>query len=103
MVKIRLQRLGTKGQPFYRIVVMEARDRRNGRPIETIGTYNPLTDPETVHADRKRFDHWISQGAVPTDAVRMLVLKEKLKKAGKPKRPQLQTEDKTPQEIPKVP
>lgn len=86
MVAIRLSRLGAKNFPFYRIVVIDKRERRNGRPIEVLGTYNPLTDPETVVVNRERFDHWLSQGAQPTDPVRMIVLKEKIKKPRKPKK-----------------
>ncbi len=86
MVTIRLQRLGARNQPFYRIVVMDKRERRNGRPIETLGTYNPLTDPETVVVNRERFKHWVDTGAQMTDAIAMLVLKEKRKKARLPAR-----------------
>ena len=69
MVKIRLRRVGAKGQPFYRVVVSEARTPRDGRFIETIGHYNPRTDPPTIHIDAERALHWLRNGAQPTEAV----------------------------------
>ena len=77
MVKIRLRRLGAKKAPFYRIVVADSRYPRDGRFIEEIGTYNPLTDPATVDVDADRAQEWIKKGAQPTDTVRGI-----LKKAG---------------------
>ena len=77
MVKIRLRRLGAKKAPFYRIVVADSRYPREGRFIEEIGTYNPLTDPATVNVDADRAQEWIKKGAQPTDTVRGI-----LKKAG---------------------
>lgn len=77
MVKIRLRRLGAKKAPFYRIVVADSRYPRDGRFIEEIGTYNPLTDPATVNVDADRAQEWIKKGAQPTDTVRDI-----LKKAG---------------------
>ena len=77
MVKIRLRRLGAKKAPFYRIVVADSRYPRDGRFIEEIGTYNPLTDPATVNVDADRAQKWIKKGAQPTDTVRGI-----LKKAG---------------------
>ena len=77
MVKIRLRRLGAKKAPFYRIVVADSRYPRDGRFIEEIGTYNPLTDPATVNVDADRAQEWIKKGAQPTDTVRGI-----LKKAG---------------------
>lgn len=77
MVKIRLRRLGAKKAPFYRIVVADSRYPRDGRFIEEIGTYNPLTDPATVSVDAERAQAWIKNGAQPTDTVRGI-----LKKAG---------------------
>ena len=75
MVKIRLRRLGAKKAPFYRIVVADSRYPRDGRIIEEIGTYNPLTDPATVNVDADRAQEWIKKGAQPTDTVRG-ILKE---------------------------
>ena len=77
MVKIRLRRMGAKKAPFYRIVVADARSPRDGRCIEEIGTYNPLTEPATVTVDVEKAQTWIKNGALPTDTVRGL-----LKKAG---------------------
>lgn len=77
MVKIRLRRMGAKKNPFYRIVVADSRFPRNGRCIEEIGTYNPLTNPVTVNVDAEKAQKWIKDGAQPTDTVRAL-----LKKAG---------------------
>lgn len=77
MVKIRLRRMGAKKSPFYRIVVADSRYPRDGRFIEEIGTYNPLTDPSTITVDVEKAQTWIKNGAQPTDTVRAL-----LKKAG---------------------
>ncbi|MGM9648644.1 MAG: 30S ribosomal protein S16 [Butyricicoccaceae bacterium] len=75
MVKIRLRRLGAKKAPFYRIVVADSRYPRDGRFIEEIGTYNPLTDPAEVKVDAERVQQWIKNGAQPTDTVRALFKK----------------------------
>ena len=77
MVKIRLRRMGAKKAPFYRIVVADSRYPRDGRFIEEIGTYNPLTDPASVNVNAERAQEWIKKGAQPTDTVRGI-----LKKAG---------------------
>ena len=73
MVKIRLRRMGAKKAPFYRIVVADARSPRDGRCIEEIGTYNPLTQPATVAVDVEKAQNWIKNGAQPTDTVRGLL------------------------------
>ena len=73
MVKIRLRRMGAKKTPFYRIVVADARSPRDGRCIEEIGTYNPLTNPATVNVDTEKAQAWIKNGAQPTDTVRTLL------------------------------
>lgn len=77
MVKIRLRRMGAKKAPFYRIVVADSRYPRDGRFIEEIGTYNPLTTPSEIKVDADRAKAWIQTGAQPTETVRAL-----LKKAG---------------------
>ena len=77
MVKIRLRRMGAKKAPFYRLVVADARSPRDGRCIEEIGTYNPLTEPAVITVDAEKAQTWIKNGAQPTDTVRGL-----LKKAG---------------------
>ncbi len=73
MVKIRLRRMGAKKAPFYRIVVADARSPRDGRCIEEIGTYNPLTTPATITVDAEKAQTWIKNGAQPTDTVRGLL------------------------------
>ena len=73
MVKIRLRRMGAKKAPFYRIVVADARSPRDGRCIEEIGTYNPLTNPATLTVDAEKAQTWIKNGAQPTDTVRGLL------------------------------
>ncbi|MDR0446497.1 MAG: 30S ribosomal protein S16 [Oscillospiraceae bacterium] len=75
MVKIRLRRMGAKKNPFYRVVVADSRFPRDGRSIEEIGTYNPLTDPAEVKIDMARAEYWIKNGAQPTDTVRALLKK----------------------------
>ena len=77
MVKIRLRRMGAKKTPFYRIVVADSRYPRDGRFIEEIGTYNPLTEPASNNVNADRAQEWIKNGAQPTDTVRGI-----LKKAG---------------------
>lgn len=68
-VKIRLRRMGAKKNPFYRIVVADSRSPRDGRLIEEIGYYNPLTEPKTVKIDNEKAIKWINTGAKPTDTV----------------------------------
>ena len=68
-VKIRLRRMGAKKNPFYRIVVADSRSPRDGRFIEEIGYYNPLTDPKTIKVDDEKANQWINNGAKPTDTV----------------------------------
>lgn len=74
--KIRLQRHGKKGQPFYHIVIADSRAPRDGKFIEKIGTYNPLTNPATINLKFDRALYWYSVGAVPTDTVRSLLSKQ---------------------------
>lgn len=69
MVKIRLTRLGKKKKPFYRIVVANSTSPRDGRFIDTIGTYDPMKDPSEYHVDEKKAKKWLSDGARPTDTV----------------------------------
>lgn len=72
-VKIRLKRMGAKKAPFYRVVVADSRYPRDGRFIEEIGTYNPLTSPSTVNIDVEKAQKWIKNGAQPTDIVKKLL------------------------------
>ena len=74
-VKIRLRRMGQKKAPFYRIVVADSRSPRDGRCIEEIGTYNPLTNPAEVKIDAEKAKTWITKGAQPTETVRVLLKK----------------------------
>lgn len=72
-VKIRLARHGARKAPYYRIVVADSRARRDGRYIEQVGTYNPLTEPKKVTMDLEKIDTWIAQGAKPTETVARLI------------------------------
>lgn len=72
-VKIRLARHGAKKRPYYRIVVANSRAPRDGKFIEEVGRYNPLTDPATVKFDMEKVDAWIKNGAQPTDTVARLL------------------------------
>ena len=74
-VKIRLRRMGAKKSPFYRIVVADSRFPRDGRFIEEIGTYNPLTEPSEIKIDAEKAQPWIKNGAQPTDTVRVILKK----------------------------
>ncbi|MBS0012772.1 MAG: 30S ribosomal protein S16 [Desulfobacterales bacterium] len=75
-VKIRLSRHGAKKKPFYRIVVADRRYPRDGRFLETVGTYNPMAEPHEVTLNSDRIAHWMDNGAIPTDTVNSL-LKQK--------------------------
>lgn len=70
---IRLTRMGSKKRPFYRLVVLERASRRDGRPLEFLGHYNPMTNPAEVVIDKANYEKWIGQGATPSDTVRALV------------------------------
>jgi small subunit ribosomal protein S16 len=70
---IRLTRIGARKRPRYRIVVIDKERARDGRPVETVGFYNPLTSPSTIQLQRERIDYWISKGAQPSDTVRGLI------------------------------
>jgi len=75
-VKIRLARHGAKKRPFYRIVVADSESPRDGKFLENVGTYNPLTDPAGVVLKQERIKYWIDQGAIPTDTVKNLLKEE---------------------------
>jgi len=75
MVKIRLRRVGARGKPMYRIVVVDSRSPRDGAFIEIIGHYNPLVNPETVDIDKDRMLEWLKSGAKPTNTVARLLIK----------------------------
>lgn len=73
MVKIRLKRIGAKKSPFYRIVVADSRDRRDGREIEVIGNYDPRQNPAVVNIDEEKTLNWLNNGALPSDTVRNIL------------------------------
>ena len=75
MVKIRLRRMGAKKNPYYRIVVADSRSPRDGRCIEEIGSYDPLSNPATIKVDAEKAQKWLQNGAQPTDTVRALLKK----------------------------
>ncbi|WP_147820063.1 30S ribosomal protein S16 [Salidesulfovibrio onnuriiensis] len=77
-MKIRLTRMGSKKRPFYRIVAIDGAKRRDGRPSEYLGHYNPMVDPAEVKIDMEKVEQWLARGAEPSDTVRSL-----LKQAGK--------------------
>ncbi len=75
MVKIRLQRVGKKKAPFYHVVVADSKSPRDGKIIEQVGTYDPMTDPATINLDIEKVEKWIKNGAKPTDTVKALIEK----------------------------
>lgn len=77
-VKIRLRRMGAKKAPFYRVVVADSRYPRDGKFIEEIGYYNPLTEPVQLKIDADKAKKWISNGAQPTDTVKALLKKSEI-------------------------
>ena len=77
-VKMRLRRMGAKKSPFYRIVVADSRYPRDGRFIEQLGHYNPMTDPAEVVIDAEKAAQWIKNGAQPTETVRALLKKQNI-------------------------
>ena len=74
-VKLRLKRMGAKKAPYYRVVVADSRSPRDGRFIETVGTYNPLTTPAEIKIDEEKAMKWLNNGAIPTDTVKNLFSK----------------------------
>lgn len=73
MVAIRLRRAGSKKRPFFRVVVTDSRAARDSSFVEILGHYNPRTKPAIVQVDKERVEHWIKQGAQPSDSVRTLI------------------------------
>ena len=80
MGKLRLKRMGKKGNPFYRIVAADSRSPRDGRIIEQVGTYNPLVKENQVTLDTEKVMKWLNNGAKPSDTVRSILSKEGLMK-----------------------
>ena len=74
-LKIRLTRLGDKKSPFYRVVVADSRSPRDGKFVEILGTYNPLTNPAEIKIDNEKASAWLKNGAIPTDTVKDLLVK----------------------------
>lgn len=72
-VKLRLKRMGSKKRPYYRVVAADSRSPRDGRFIENVGTYNPITDPAEIKIDEALALKWLNNGAIPTDTVRDLL------------------------------
>ena len=72
-VAIRLQRIGRRKKPFFRVVAIDSRKRREGRPLETIGTYNPKLCSGKMMVDKDRYQHWVKKGAQVSDTVRTLI------------------------------
>ena len=81
MLKIRLQRQGKKKAPFYHVVVADSRSPRDGKIVEKIGTYDPMTDPATINIDREKVEAWVKNGAKPTDSVKQLIERVEKKNA----------------------
>jgi small subunit ribosomal protein S16 len=82
MVTIRLTRVGAKTRPYYRIVAIDERRPRDGRPLEYLGTFDPCTKPERVKLEKEQIDAWIARGARPSPVVRMLLRKHGAAVAG---------------------
>jgi len=78
MLAIRMRREGAKRKPYFRMVVTEGRTPRDGKFLESLGTYDPRTKPESVKIDRERLAHWIKAGARPSDTVRTIVARHQL-------------------------
>lgn len=77
MIKIRLKRIGKKHQPHFRVVVANAREKRDGKVIETIGSYEPRAKTPAIKINQARLDYWLSRGAQPTATVRQWLKKQK--------------------------
>ncbi len=86
MLKIRLMRIGGNKKPFYRVVVVEERSKRTGGYIELLGTYNPLTEPKEIKLKQERIDHWIKQGAQPSNGYLRIIGKAPQRLPRKPKK-----------------
>lgn len=74
-VKLRLTRSGSKKKPFYRVVAIQSSTRRDGRPLEFLGYYNPMTNPADIKLDQEKIQKWLALGAEPSDTVRSLMKK----------------------------
>ncbi len=82
MVALRLSRQGTKDRPYYKIVAVDSRKRRDGRPIEQLGTYNPMVEGVNFSIDIEKADKWLNTGAQPSDTVKSIIKKAKAQALG---------------------
>ncbi len=89
MLKIKLARFGKINQPHFRVVVNEAKDKRDGSYVEKVGHYTPAESPKILVINQKRYQYWVSQGAVPTDAVAALYKRSQSKNPFPARKPQL--------------
>lgn len=87
MLTIRLTRMGAKKKPFYRVIVTEKRNKRDGKFVEIVGHYNPLSNPAQIKLDHDRVNHWIRCGAQPSDTVRSLIRKSEAANAASAEQP----------------
>ena len=97
MLAIRMRRAGSKKRPYYRVVVAEARDPREGAFKEILGTYNPRTRPARVEVNRERLQHWIKLGARPSDSVRTLIARHLTRDTSAAPEPPVTAEPTAPQ------
>ena len=86
MLKIRLMRIGGKGRPFYRVVLVDERSKRTGGYLELLGTYNPLTDPKEIKINQERIEYWVKKGAKPSDGYLRITGKAPQRPPRKPKK-----------------
>lgn len=96
MIKIRLMRIGSKKRPFYRVVAVDERQKRDGAYLELLGTYNPLTEPKEINVDQKLVENWIKKGAVLSDGYLRIIGKAPERPPRKPKKakPEVASTDK---------
>lgn len=88
MVRIRLARLGAKKRPYYRMVAIDGRDRRDGRPLEYLGTYNPVAKDKALDLDLEKIDAWLAKGARPSETAAALVRRARKAAADTPAAPE---------------
>ncbi|MGA1868683.1 MAG: 30S ribosomal protein S16 [bacterium] len=81
-VKIRLTRLGAKKKPFYRLVAIDSRTQRDGKYIDRLGYYNPMTEPAVINLEKEKINKWLKQGAIPSQTVVNILAREGIVKSG---------------------
>ena len=84
MVKIRLKRFGAKKRPYYRVIAIDSRKARDGRALEYLGTYNPMSEPSEINLKTERIEHWVSQGAQLSAQLKTLLKRQKAAPAPEP-------------------